>query len=94
MKLAADKRLRLVGINTKDQPENARRFIGRYGNPFAAVGADANGRASIDWGVYGVPETFVVGRDGRIAFKLVGPITADNIATTLMPAIEKALAVP
>ncbi len=64
MKLAEDKRIRIVGINYKDQPENARRFIGRYGNPFAAVGADANGRASIDWGVYGVPETFVIGRDG------------------------------
>ena len=75
MKMADDKRLRIVGINYKDQPDNARRFIGRHGNPFAAVGADPNGRASIDWGVYGVPETFVVGRDGRIAFKLVGPIT-------------------
>ena len=75
LKLAEDKRIRMVGINYKDQPDNARRFLGRYGNPFAAVGADANGRASIDWGVYGVPETFVVDRDGRIAFKLVGPIT-------------------
>lgn len=92
MQLARDKRIRLVGINYKDQPDNARRFIGRYGNPFAAVGADAKGRAAIDWGVYGVPETFVVGRDGRIAFKLVGPITTDNLETTLKPALEKALA--
>jgi cytochrome c biogenesis protein CcmG/thiol:disulfide interchange protein DsbE len=92
MKLAEDKRIRVVGINYKDQPDNARRFIGRYGNPFAAVGTDSNGRASIDWGVYGVPETFVVSRDGRIAFKLVGPITADNIASVLKPALEKALA--
>ena len=53
--LAKDKRIRLVGINYKDQPDNARRFIGRYGNPFAAVGADPNGRAAIEWGVYGVP---------------------------------------
>jgi cytochrome c biogenesis protein CcmG, thiol:disulfide interchange protein DsbE len=92
MKLAEDKRIRIIGINYKDQPENARRFIGRYGNPFAAVGADVNGRASIDWGVYGVPETFVIGRDGRIAYKLVGPITADNLARTLEPEIAKALA--
>ena len=92
MTMAQDKRFRIVGINYKDQPENARRFIGRYGNPFVAVGADGNGRASIDWGVYGVPETFVVGRDGRIAFKLVGPISADNLERTLKPAIEKALA--
>ena len=92
LKMSEDKRFRIVGINYKDQPDNARRFIGRYGNPFAAVGADTNGRASIDWGVYGVPETFVVGRDGRIAHKLVGPITPANLETTLKPAIEKALA--
>jgi cytochrome c biogenesis protein CcmG/thiol:disulfide interchange protein DsbE len=92
MKLAEDKRIRVLGINYKDQPENARRFIGRYGNPFAAVGGDANGRASIDWGVYGVPETFVIDREGRIAYKLVGPITETNIETALKPAIEKALA--
>ena len=93
MQMSADKRIRLIGINYKDKAENARRFIGRYGNPFAAVGADANGRASIDWGVYGVPETFVVGRDGRIAYKLVGPINAGNLEATLKPQIEKALAV-
>jgi cytochrome c biogenesis protein CcmG, thiol:disulfide interchange protein DsbE len=92
MKIAEDKRVRMVGINYKDQPENARRFIGRYGNPFAAVGADVSGRAAIDWGVYGVPETFVIGRDGRIAFKLVGPISADNLETTLKPQLEQALA--
>jgi len=92
MQLARDSRLRLVGINYKDQPDNARRFLGRYGNPFAAAGADENGRASIEWGVYGVPETYVIGRDARIAYKLVGPITADNFDTVLKPQIEKALA--
>ena len=89
--LAKDRRLQLVGINYKDAPDNARRFLGRYGNPFNMVGADANGRASIEWGVYGVPETFVVGRDGVIAYKLVGPITPDNIDTVLKPEIDKAL---
>jgi cytochrome c biogenesis protein CcmG/thiol:disulfide interchange protein DsbE len=92
MQLARDSRLRVIGINYKDEPENARRFLGRYGNPFAAAGADLNGRAAIEWGVYGVPETFVVGRDARIAYKLVGPITADNVDTVLKPEIEKALA--
>ena len=92
MRLAQDSRFRVIGINYKDEPDNARRFLGRYGNPFAAAGADLNGRAGIDWGVYGVPETFVVGRDARIAYKLVGPITADNINTVLKPEIEKALA--
>lgn len=90
--LGKDKRIQLAGINYKDAPENARRFLNRYGNPFVATGADPNGRESIEWGVYGVPETFVVGRDGKIAYKLVGPIGADNLRAALMPAIEKALA--
>jgi cytochrome c biogenesis protein CcmG, thiol:disulfide interchange protein DsbE len=90
--LAADTRIRLVGINYKDQPDNARRFLGRYGNPFAAAGADQNGRASMEWGVYGVPETFLVGRDGKIAYKLVGPITEANLVSVVRPEIEKALA--
>lgn len=89
--LAKDKRIRVLGINYKDAPDNARRFLGRYGNPFAAVGADGNGRASIEWGVYGVPETFIVGRDGAIAYKLVGPITPDNIDRVLRTEIDKAL---
>jgi len=89
--LASDKRFQIVGINYKDVPENARRFLGRYGNPFDAVGVDANGRAAIEWGVYGVPETFVVGRDGKIAYKLVGPITPENIDAVLKREIDKAL---
>jgi len=92
--LGDDKRIQIVGINYKDKPDNARRFLGRYGNPFAAVGVDANGRAAIEWGVYGVPETFVVGRDGKIAYKLVGPITPDNLDKVLKPEIGKALAAP
>jgi cytochrome c biogenesis protein CcmG/thiol:disulfide interchange protein DsbE len=92
MTLAADKRVRLVGINYKDQPDNARRFLARYGNPFAASGADANGRAAIEWGVYGVPETFIVGRDGKIAYKLVGGLTPENLQQVVKPEIEKALA--
>ena len=92
VQLAQDKRLRVIGINYKDQPENARRFLGRYGDPFAAAGADPNGRAAIEWGVYGVPETFIVGRDARIAYKLVGPITPDNLEAVIKPELEKALA--
>jgi cytochrome c biogenesis protein CcmG/thiol:disulfide interchange protein DsbE len=89
--LSKDKRIQLAGINYKDAPDNARRFLNRYGNPFAATGTDENGRSSIDWGVYGVPETFLIGRDGKIAYKLVGPITAENLAKALGPEIEKAL---
>jgi cytochrome c biogenesis protein CcmG/thiol:disulfide interchange protein DsbE len=89
--LSKDSRIRLVSINYKDTEENARRFLNRYGNPFAATGRDESGRASIEWGVYGVPETYLIGRDGRIAYKLVGPITADNLARALEPEIRKAL---
>jgi cytochrome c biogenesis protein CcmG, thiol:disulfide interchange protein DsbE len=89
--LGKDKRLQLVGINYKDSPDNARRFLGRYGNPFDIVGVDGNGRASIEWGVYGVPETFIVGRDGTIVYKLVGPVTPANFDRVLKAEIEKAL---
>jgi cytochrome c biogenesis protein CcmG, thiol:disulfide interchange protein DsbE len=92
MQLARDPRIRMVGINYKDNADNARRFLGRYGNPFMASGVDANGRAGIEWGVYGVPETFIIGRDGKIAYKLVGPVTPDNIEQVLKPEIEKVLA--
>jgi cytochrome c biogenesis protein CcmG/thiol:disulfide interchange protein DsbE len=92
--LARDPRVRILGINYKDSPDNARRFLARYGNPYAANGADSNGRASIEWGVYGVPETFVIGRDGRIAYKLIGPIEPNNLEKALKPEIEKALAAP
>ena len=89
--LGQDKRLQVIGINYKDTAENARRFLGRYGNPFGMVGVDNNGRAAIEWGVYGVPETFVVGREGTIVFKLVGPITPENIDRVLKAEIDKAL---
>ena len=89
--LSKDKRLQIVGINYKDAPDNARRFLGRYGNPFGLVGVDGNGRASIEWGVYGVPETFVVGREGTIVYKMVGPITPANLDNVLRAEIDKAL---
>ncbi|MCJ8144908.1 DsbE family thiol:disulfide interchange protein [Ancylobacter sp. A5.8] len=85
---------RLVGLNYKDAPDNARRFLGTFGNPYAAVGVDANGRTAIDWGVYGVPETFVIGKDGRIAYKYIGPIDAEGLRARLVPEIEKARAAP
>lgn len=90
--LSKDERLTIVGLNYKDKAENARRFLGDLGNPFDAVGVDPNGRAAIDWGVYGIPETFLVGKDGKIAFKHVGPLTPEAVATRLMPEIEKAVA--
>ena len=92
MQLARDGRVDIVGLNYKDQPENARRFLGDLGNPYTAIGVDNNGRAAIDWGVYGVPETFLVGRDGKIAWKQVGPFTPEIVTSALLPEIEKALA--
>ena len=91
IRLAEDKRIRLVGLNYKDQAENARRFIGRYGNPYSANGADVSGRAGIEWGVYGVPESFVIDRTGTIVYKLVGPLTPENLDTVFRPELEKAL---
>jgi cytochrome c biogenesis protein CcmG/thiol:disulfide interchange protein DsbE len=79
VELAKDPSVRVVGINQKDNPDNARRFLGALGNPFSAVGIDPNGRASIDWGVYGVPETFIVGPDGTIRYKQIGPLTPETL---------------
>ncbi|MCA0035608.1 DsbE family thiol:disulfide interchange protein [Mesorhizobium sp. B263B2A] len=92
--LSQDKRFVMAALNYKDRPENARRFLGDLGNPFQAIGVDEAGRAAIDWGVYGVPETFVIGKDGKIAYKHVGPLTAETARDLLLPQIDKALAVP
>lgn len=89
MQLAREGRINLVGINYKDAPENARRFLGQYGLPFQAVGVDPNGRAAIEWGVYGVPETFVLGKDGTIMHKVVGPLTPEAVTGTLLPLIDR-----
>src|SRR5262245_17974158 len=78
----------IYGINYKDSADAARRFIGRFGNPYTAVGTDAQGRAAIDWGVYGTPETFVVNGKGQIVYKHVGPISDQSLTSKLLPAIE------
>lgn len=80
----------IYGVNYKDQAAAARRFLGRYGDPFTAVGTDADGRAAIDWGVYGTPETFIVNGKGDVIYKHVGPITEDSLETKLLPIIRKA----
>ncbi|KQT52058.1 thiol:disulfide interchange protein [Aureimonas sp. Leaf454] len=92
MEIAGDPRVRLVGINYKDKPENARRFLADLGNPYAAVGTDLSGRAGIDWGVYGVPETFLVGADGTILWKQTGPFSARDVTEKLEPEIARAVA--
>ena len=82
----------LYGLNYKDDAAAARRFLGRYGNPFRAVGQDSTGRVAIDWGVYGVPETFIVDGAGTIVYKHVGPIDEKVIDEALLPAIARAAA--
>lgn len=79
MEMAAKGEARIVGLNHKDNPENARRFLGALGNPYSAVGVDPNGKASIEWGVYGVPETFVVDGRGIVRHKHVGPLTPASL---------------
>lgn len=80
----------LYGVNYKDRAAAARRFLGHYGSPYRAVGVDGNGRTAIDWGVYGMPETFVVDGDGRIVYKHVGPISIQALEAKVIPAIEAA----
>ncbi|KQT48257.1 hypothetical protein ASG47_07820 [Devosia sp. Leaf420] len=88
--LKAETGVRLFGINHSDAPENARAFLAELGNPYDAIGADRDRRVSIDWGVYGVPETFIVDRNGTIVFKHVGPLSAESIEREVMPALDKA----
>jgi cytochrome c biogenesis protein CcmG/thiol:disulfide interchange protein DsbE len=84
----------LYGVNYKDDAVSARRFLGRYGNPFKAVGTDGTGRGAIEWGVYGMPETYVLNGKGQIVFKHVGPISPESMQTELIPAIARAQASP
>lgn len=90
--LAKDERLKVFGLNYKDQPDAALGFLKELGNPYDAIGVDANGRVGIDFGVYGVPETFVVDNKGTIVYKFIGPISKRRLDSELLPAIEKALA--
>jgi cytochrome c biogenesis protein CcmG/thiol:disulfide interchange protein DsbE len=83
--------VRLVGVNYKDAPENALKFLSAEGDPYDAIGVDLSGRVGIDWGLTGVPETFIVRGDGSIAFKYTGPITEQALANIILPEIEKTL---
>ena len=80
--------VKLYGVNYKDQAATARRFLGRYGNPFVAVGVDTDGRAAIDWGVTGMPETFIINGKGEIVYKHIGPISAAALETKIIPLIR------
>jgi len=82
-----EKRVALVGLAYKDEPENTRRFLGQSGNPFVRIGIDASGRTAIDFGVYGVPETYVIKGDGTIAYRFIGPLSEESFRQVLLPQI-------
>ncbi|MBX9926699.1 MAG: DsbE family thiol:disulfide interchange protein [Hyphomicrobiaceae bacterium] len=80
----------VVGVNMKDDPDAARRFLTRYGNPYSIIGQDRSGRGAIEWGVYGTPETFILDAQGIIRAKHVGPISTADLKSKIVPAIEAA----
>ena len=89
MRLAEEGRVALFGISYKDKHADSRAFLAELGNPYARIGWDGDGRVAIEWGVYGVPETYVVGRDGRVRYRHVGPLTPQALERTLLPLLAK-----
>ncbi len=89
MRLAREQIVPIHGLNYKDQPQDAAAWLDQLGDPYTRTGADINGRVAIEFGVYGVPETFVIGRDGRIAYKHIGPVTAQALKDVILPLIGR-----
>jgi cytochrome c biogenesis protein CcmG/thiol:disulfide interchange protein DsbE len=92
LKALAEEGLPIFGVNYKDAPTDALGFLADLGNPFVRLGADASGRMGIDWGLYGVPESFVISGDGTVILRFPGPLTRQVIDTVIRPALEKAAA--
>lgn len=92
--LARQKLVDIIGLNYKDKPEDARRWLAQLGNPYVVSAMDRDGRVGIDWGVYGVPETFVVDKKGIIRYKQIGPVTQDVLQNEIIPLIQKLQAEP
>jgi cytochrome c biogenesis protein CcmG, thiol:disulfide interchange protein DsbE len=89
MTLAHRPGVMLDGIAYKDKPEESRRFLDRFGNPYSHIGVDSDGTTAIDFGVYGVPETYVIDGNGRIRYRHVGPLTAEDVKAKILPVIER-----
>ena len=89
MRLKADGAVPVHGLDYKDEPDNAARWLNSMGDPYTRTGADRDGRVAINWGVYGVPETFVITKDGRIAHKHIGPLTAKDLEETVVPLMHR-----
>ena len=88
-RLARESGVPVLGLNYKDDPDAASKWLARFGNPFSHVVADRNGRVGIDWGVYGVPETFVIDADGRVRYKHVGPLDREDLEQQFLPLLER-----
>ena len=89
MRLARDKSVPIHGLNYKNAPDDAAKWLDANGDPYTRTGADIDGRVAIDWGVYGVPETFVVGADGVVAYKEIGPLTQEALDKTILPLVAR-----
>jgi cytochrome c biogenesis protein CcmG/thiol:disulfide interchange protein DsbE len=89
MKIRASGEVPIHGLNYKDRPDDAAGWLDRFGDPYVRTGADINGRVAIDWGVYGVPETFVITKDGRIAYEHVGPLSPQALEETILPLVRR-----
>ena len=89
MRLARNPKVRIFGLNYKDRPDDARAWLKELGNPYYRIGGDREGRVAIDWGVYGVPETFIIDAGGRIRYKHVGPIMPSDLDEIIVPIIER-----
>jgi cytochrome c biogenesis protein CcmG/thiol:disulfide interchange protein DsbE len=89
--LASRNLVTVVGLNYKDEPSEAERWLKQFGNPYATSVIDRDGRVGIDWGVYGVPETFVIGADGKIKYKHIGPVTHESLEQKIMPVLKELL---
>jgi cytochrome c biogenesis protein CcmG/thiol:disulfide interchange protein DsbE len=94
MQLKAQGVVAIHGLNYKDRPDDADRWLNTLGDPYTRTGADINGRAGIEWGVYGVPETFVISKDGRIAYKHIGPLSAEILEKKIIPLIQSLKEMP
>jgi cytochrome c biogenesis protein CcmG/thiol:disulfide interchange protein DsbE len=88
-KLAQEHGVPVIGLNWKDKPEDARAFLNELGDPYERIGSDPSGRAGIDWGVYGVPETYVLDAQGRIRYRHVGPLSEEDIDGVILPVLRK-----
>ena len=88
-RLAREPGIVLYGLNWKDKPEDARAWLEELGDPYRKIGSDPSGRAGIEWGVYGVPETYVVDAEGRIRYKHVGPLSAEDVRAVILPVVRR-----